>query len=131
MHRLSSHFALWRFTIASLLVVLMFLSAPVALAFVGYGLVSKKYGCLAIAGTVVVAGLVCGILNFIVSARLRCPLCTVQPLIDRRCSKHKSARKLLGSYRLKVALSILHKSCFICPYCGEPTAMQVREHRRR
>lgn len=131
MHRLPSHVTLMKFRIASLLVMLMYFSVPAALAFVGYGLMAKKHGWMAIAGTVVVAGLVCRIMNYIISSRLRCPLCTVQPLMDRRCSKHKSAPKLLGSHRLSVALSILLKNRFICPYCGESTAMRVRERRRR
>lgn len=131
MHRLPSHTTLRRFRIASLLVALMFFSAPVALGFVVYCFVSGETRWMAIAGIVIVAGLVCRILNFIISGYLRCPLCMVQPLMDRRCSKHKSAPKLFGSHRLSVALSILLKGSFRCPYCGESTAMQVRERHRR
>lgn len=131
MHRLPSHATLRRFRIASLLVVLMFLSVPAALAFVGYCFVSGETRWMAIAGIVVAAGLVCRILNFIISSCLKCPLCMVQPLMDRRCSKHKSAPKLLGSHRLSVAQTILFNDRFRCPYCGESTAMQVRERHRR
>lgn len=131
MHRLPSHAVLRRFRIASLFVVLMFFSAPAALGCVLYGFVAGEHGWFAIAGMAVAAGLVCMTLNFIMGARLRCPLCMVPPLHNRRCSKHKSAATLFGSHRLSVAQSILFKDSFRCPYCGEPTAMQVRERGRR
>lgn len=127
MHRLPSHSIVRRFRVASLLVLLMFLSAPVALACIGYGFFSGEHRCLAIAGAVVAAGVFCMVLNFIIAGRLRCPLCMVPPLLNRRCSKHKEAKTLFGSHRLEVAQSILFKGSFRCPYCGEPTAMEVRE----
>lgn len=130
MHRLSTHAALRRFRISSLLVVLMFLSLPVALGFLCYGFASKEHGWFSIAGMVVAAGLVSMTLNFMISGRVRCPLCMVPPLVNRGCSKHNSAEKLLGSHRLRVAQSILFKDCFRCPYCGEFTAMQVRARSR-
>jgi heme/copper-type cytochrome/quinol oxidase subunit 1 len=131
MHRLPSHTTLRRFRIASLLVLFMYLSVPMAFGFLCFGFVSGEDGCLAIAGIVVAAGLVCMILSFIMSSRLRCPLCMMPPLQTRRCSKHKSAATLFNSHRLSVAQSILFKDSFRCPYCGEPTAMEVRERRRR
>ena len=42
------------------------------------------------------------------------------------CTRHKKAEKLLGSYRAKVAVTILSKNMFRCSYCGERTMMQVR-----
>jgi hypothetical protein len=104
----------------------MFLSMPVATGFLIQGFVTRELVCFIIAGGVVAAGLTCLTLNFMMSGRLRCPLCMVTPLQNRRCSKHRSAPKLFGSHRLSVALSILFKQSFRCPYCGEATAMQVR-----
>lgn len=131
MHRLPSHATLRRFRAASLLVILMFLSAPAALGFIFYGFIKGEHGWLAIAGGVVAAGLIFMVLNLVMSGRLRCPLCMVPVLQNRRCSKHKSAAALFGSHRLFVAQSILFKGSFRCPYCGEPTAMMVRERGRR
>jgi hypothetical protein len=112
-------------------VVLMFLSLPVALGFLCYGFATKENGWFPISGMVVAAGLVFMTLNWMISGRVRCPLCMVPPLVNRSCSKHKTAAKFLGSHRLFVAQSVLLKDCFRCPYCGEYTAMQVRERSRR
>lgn len=131
MHSLPSHTALRRFKVASLLVVLMFLSAPLGLGFLAYGFVITDYKWFTIAGAVVATGIVCMILNLMMSGRLRCPLCMVPPLLNHRCSKHKSAAAFFGSHRLSVALSILFKGSFRCPYCGEPTAMRVRDRGKR
>lgn len=120
-----------RFKVAALLVVLMFLSSPTALGFLFYGLASGEYGWLPIAAGVFAAGLFFMVLNFVISSRLRCPLCMVPPLLNLGCSKHQTAETLFGSHRLTVALSILFKSSFCCPYCGEPTAMEVRLRGRR
>jgi hypothetical protein len=47
-----------------------------------------------------------------------------------RCAKHRKARRLLGSYPLRVAIAILFTAQFRRPYCNEPTAMDVRERIR-
>lgn len=108
----------------------MFLSIPAALGLLGYGFMSKQNAWFSIAGMAVAAGLVFMTLNFILSGRVKCPLCMVPPLLNRSCSKHITAVSFLGSHRLWVALSVLFKGSFRCPYCGESTAMQVRERRR-
>jgi len=132
MHRLPSETVLRRFRIAAVLVILMWLSVPVTLGLLVYGIVSGDYQWLVFSGIAVATGLVCAILNFMMGGRLRCPLCMVPPLQNRSCSKHRTALRLFGSHRLKVAHSILFKDHFRCPYCGEPTAMEVRErHGRR
>jgi DNA-directed RNA polymerase subunit RPC12/RpoP len=69
--------------------------------------------------------------NLLMGGRIRCPLCMVPPLQSRGCARHRTAEKTLGSYRLRVAKSILLAGSFRCPYCGEPTAMQVRQRVRR
>ena len=79
------------------------------------------------AGVSVGIVLFCLAVNFALSSRLRCPLCMVPPMQNRGCSKHRTATRMLGSYRLKVATSIMFKDSFRCPYCGEPTSMQVRQ----
>ena len=52
-----------------------------------------------------------------------CPLCWTPVLASMACSKHRDARKLMGSHRLRVALAILFKDHFRCPYCNESTAL--------
>jgi hypothetical protein len=131
MHRLSSHHLLKRFRITSLFLVLTFLSLPVAIGFLSYGLLEKDAGWMQVAGYVLAAGLVLKVLSHIVGGRLKCPLCMGTPLRNLGCSKHKSAQTLFGSHKLDVAVSILFQDKFRCPYCGETTGMQVRERRVR
>lgn len=67
-----------------------------------------------------------GTLRLCASAHTCCPLCMTPVLSNRSCSKHRRARKIFGSYRLMVALSILFRNSFRCPFCYEQTAMKVR-----
>ncbi len=127
MHRLPSYSSLLRFRIASILLLLKFASFPAALGFLCYGFVSGEHIWMLWAGVAVVAGLGCMLTTFMMSNRLRCPLCMVPPLQNRRCSKHTNAATTLGSHRLRVALCILFIGSFRCPYCGEPTVMEVRQ----
>lgn len=68
--------------------------------------------------------------QWIVASRANCPLCMTPVLGNKQCNKHRRARKLLGSYRLRVAFQILTQNKFDCPYCSEPTELKVREPRR-
>ena len=77
------------------------------------------------------ASLLAAILQWILAARVRCPLCMTQVLAHKSCSKHRTARTLLGSHRLRVSFTVLFRGYFRCPYCGEPTAMEVRRRRSR
>lgn len=59
----------------------------------------------------------------------RCPLCMTPPLIHKSCQTNRNARRLFGSHRLRVALSVLFQGRFVCPYCGEPTKCELRNKR--
>lgn len=131
MHRLPSSYTLRRFRVASLLVIVMFLMIPVVLGSVLCGVQLVENQWFIIAGIACGVGILCSIVNLILSGRVRCPLCIVPPLQNRKCSRHKSARKLLGSHSLRVAYSIMFTGMFKCPYCGEPTAMEVRQRNPR
>ena len=67
------------------------------------------------------------IAQWIAASHAGCPLCRTPVLAPMRCMKHRHARSFLGSYRLRVAFAIMFKERFRCPYCNEPTAMDVRE----
>jgi len=70
------------------------------------------------------AGLV--IPQWAIAARSGCPLCNTPVLAPKGCVKHRHAKKLLGSHRLRVAAAILFTNWFRCPYCNEATALEVR-----
>lgn len=105
----------------------MFFSLPIGLGFLGYGFYMSDYEWFKWAGVSVLIGLFVLLITFVMSSKLRCPLCMMPPLQNRRCSKHRTVKRLFGSHRLSVAHSILFKDSFRCPYCGEPTAMEVRQ----
>lgn len=67
---------------------------------------------------------------FFSSSSFRCPLCRVTCMAANRCGKHRKARPLFGSYRMRVAMGIVFSGDFRCPYCGEPVALQQRTSRR-
>lgn len=131
MHRLPSQDTLKKFRFISLIVVLMFLSPLIVLIFMGWGILLEEHQWFLFAGIALLFGLFCLFTNLAIGGRLRCPLCMVPPLLNRRCARHRTARKMFGSYRLRVAQSILLGNHFRCPYCGEPTVMEVRYTNRR
>lgn len=103
-----------RLVIAGVLIVLItsFITADRQLAIVGLGLV----------GLVVLLAL----LQWISASGARCSLCMMPVLSRKGCSTHRHAKPLLGSRRLRVALSILLKGSFRCPYCNEPTILRLK-----
>jgi len=68
--------------------------------------------------------------QWISASRAGCPLCRTPVLSPMRCMKHRRARSFLGSYRMRVALAIMFTERFRCPYCNEPTTMDVGSDRR-
>ena len=131
MHRLPSEYTLRRFRIASVLVLVMFLMIPTFFGFFLSGIILGGNRWFLYAWVALAVALFCMVTNFLLSGRLRCPLCIVPPLASRRCSKHRSATKLFWSHKLKVAHSIIFRNSFRCPYCGEPTVMEARRKRAR
>jgi hypothetical protein len=130
MHRLHSRSALRAFRIGTLLLALLSASllAAVVLAVLcltGFAPRLLPWFLLAVAATPVIGALYLGI-----GFRARCPLCMNPPLVPRRCQKHRNARRLLGSHRLRVAASIVLSGTFTCPYCGERTRLALRDRRR-
>lgn len=69
---------------------------------------------------------------FVRFSSLKCSLCMNPVWAGRKCQKHSKAKPALGlSYRLGVALSVIFKGYYRCPYCGEPfSARKTHESRR-
>lgn len=55
----------------------------------------------------------------LLSGRCRCQLCKTPVYKLLKCNKSSQISPLLGSYRLKVALTTTCTGKFRCPYCGE------------
>lgn len=130
MHRFQSSSAIQRFRLASFLVFLKYLLIPTALGVLAWSLVQNDrrltFVALGIGGVALLATLI----QWIISTKTRCPLCMVPVLGSNGCSKNRNARRLFGSYRLRVAVSSLFRGHFRCPYCNEPSALQVRSRPR-
>lgn len=126
MHRLASKSTLSRYRLVSLLIVLRWLCIPLAVGLMGWGVIigEKELFSWGLVGAGVCFLLL--ILGFMLGGKLKCPLCMMPPMQNRGCAKHTNSATFLGSHPLKVAHSVLLKNHFRCPYCGEPTAMEVR-----
>lgn len=130
MHRLPNKSILWRYRFASCALFLMILGLIPAFGVLGYGVLKRDVPWIEISGCIFVGIILLVIFNWLLTSRLRCPLCMVSPLQNRGCSKHRNVQRIMGSHRLKVAKSILVEGHFFCPYCGEQTAMEVRSRSR-
>ena len=129
MHRLPSASVLHRFRLAAILLLLNYLLAPVSLGLLAWSIVMHERTLTLVACGMLALAIVFAIIQFLTASRARCPLCLTPSLANKACSRHRNARKLLGSYRLRVAGTIVFQGKFRCPYCGEPTAMEVRQRR--
>ncbi|YCM45693.1 hypothetical protein V2O64_06640 [Verrucomicrobiaceae bacterium 227] len=63
--------------------------------------------------------LVLALFQAILSGKTACQLCKTYILREINCSKNVKSRPLLGSYRLRVAITTIFKGSYRCPYCGE------------
>jgi hypothetical protein len=130
MHQFRSRSTILRFKTASLLLCSRYLLASLASVTFIYAVLQDDRKLTHVAIGMGIAAALATIFQWILAARTRCPLCLAPVLASRDCAKHRRAFPLLGSHRLRVALSILFKNTFRCPYCWEKSAMTVRSRRR-
>lgn len=126
MHRFTSKSTIYRFRIAAFMLWFTSMTAPVTGGILVYSFVRNDLELMAAA---MAAGIVCALIRALqwgIAERTRCPLCMTPVLANKGCSKHRNARTLLGSHRLRVAMQILFLGSFRCPYCHESSAMEVR-----
>lgn len=126
MHRFPNLSSVSRFRFAALLFVIRSLLPVVGLPMMFWSMMIDDREWFWMAVWVLAAFPVVAIAQWIAAARVRCPLCMVQPLVSRGCAKNRKANRLFGSYRLRVACCALLFGNFRCQYCGEPTEMKVR-----
>lgn len=97
---------------AAMVLLASFVTGKRQLAIAGLGLVGVTF--------------LIALLQWMFASGARCSLCMMPVLSRKGCSKHRHAKRLLGSHRLRVALSILLKGSFRCPYCNEPTILRLK-----
>ena len=129
MHHPRSISTVLRFRLAATLLVGKWLMALVAAGLLLESMLTDSRQMM-IAG-VSLAGLtvVLGGVQWLVAKGATCPLCRTPALASMRCTKHRQARTLLGSHRLRVAMAIWFRNQYRCPYCNESTQMVARESR--
>lgn len=131
MHRLPSQHAVTRFKVASWLIVLLFVLLLATPGVLVHSLITADRNLASLALGLMIGTIAVGIIQWAVATRARCPLCHAKSIARNGCSKHRNARSLFGSYRLRVALSIIFQKKFRCPYCGESTAAEARTSSRK
>jgi len=131
MHKMPSVHAIRRIRLAAVLLLAKCLLTPAAAGVLIHSLVTHDQGLTFLGlGMLLLAGLVV-LLQWSVSNRANCPLCLTPVLTNKGCMKHRNAKTLLGSHRLRVAVALLSTRRFRCPYCGEPTVLEPRHTRMR
>lgn len=127
MHRLRSNSMIWRFRMASFLLCLNFVLILVIAWVLLRSFVDDDQQGTVQGLALLFATMFFVVFQWIISRRTNCPLCMTPVLAAKHCSKHRRARTLLGSYRLRVAFAIVFQNSFKCPYCNEDTLLQLRE----
>lgn len=116
--------------VAAILFILRTLVFLAALIYMGYAFRENDHEGVVKGGIgILLAGLIT-IIQWIIANRANCPLCMTPVLGLKNCTKHRHAKTLFGSHRLRTSLSILFRGSFRCPYCNEPSEMSVRTRRR-
>lgn len=127
MHRLPSTFSIFRFRLAAVLLCARWVMTPLTGAILIHAVIHYHWPYAMIGLGLSGLTVLLAILEWLVAARTSCPLCRVPVLAPQKCARHWRARPLLGSYRLRVALAVLVRNSFLCPYCHEPTAIQLQK----
>jgi hypothetical protein len=113
--------------ITAFLICLKCLMTPLSAAVFFYGFASHRENMIITGLALVFATVLLVIAQWMFAARTNCPLCLTPVMMSKGCAKHRRARRFLGSHRLYVALGVLFTGGFRCPYCGEPSVLEVRE----
>lgn len=131
MHKFQSKTAVYRMRLAALLFILKLLIIPTAIASLVYSIWIYDRKLILISIGLVNAVAIIMVLQWFIARRANCPLCMAPVLVNKHCVKHRDSKPLLGSYYLRVALSVIFKNQFRCPYCSETSALRVRIRRGR
>jgi hypothetical protein len=129
MHRFQSSSVILRIRIASLLVLAFCLLIPTTLGGLAYALLSQNRELALYSLALIPLTLLVVLLKIFASTRTHCPLCMTPVLGDKSCNKHRNARTIFGSYKLRVALCVLFLNSFRCPYCNERSVLKLRGKR--
>ena len=106
----------WLFLL-SLFMVLRTLAAIACLSFFALGAYHQDVLFLYISGGCLEVFLLLQMIHSMESSKIVCPNCRSQIMLIRRCAKHREAKKLFGSYSLRLALQVIFTNTFRCQFC--------------
>jgi len=130
MHHLRSASNVRQFRLAAFLLFSICLLAPVAAGLLVQSMLLGNFHLTMAGSGVAVVSFILVIPIWTQGYHTNCPLCWTPVLAPRSCAKHRDAKKLMGSHRLRVALAILFRNRFRCPYCNESTALEIHHTTR-
>jgi hypothetical protein len=120
MHRQFSQSTIWSLRLGSLHFIANIFAIILGMALLFMGTIASS-DIYTLTGFVSLAAGILSILLFkICSSAVTCPICVSRIWANTGCRKHKKSKKSLGlSYRLNIALKILTRQPYRCPYCAE------------
>ena len=130
MHQLRTPARLRAFRLASLLFCIKFLLLATGIGFMVHSVIFIDWHSTQMGFGLVAASLLATLTRVLMAGYIRCPLCMAAVFAPLASNKHRRARRLFGSHRLRVAVSILFRNWFTCPYCNEATAIKLRQRRQ-
>lgn len=130
MHKVRDKYRAKNLYRSSCFLISLWLLTPAIFGAAGYAYLEKtKDSIMILAGTVGLY-LLTYLCFTITSSKCRCQLCQAKTMRSLKCTRNKKAKKILGSYRLPMALSIVFRGHFRCQYCGEPFTLKVNYNKR-
>lgn len=127
MHRFNSSSSIARFRLTALVLCAKCVLVPVTAFLLVYSLGMNDHFLIKLSLLLIGACLGLQLFQVILAARTYCPLCRTPVLGRRNCVRHRKSRGLFGSHRLRVAVALLCTNSFRCPYCHEPSVLEVRK----
>lgn len=127
MHKLPNQTSVVRFRFAAILLVAKWLLFSSTLIILGYSVLTDARELAYLAMGLFAVAMTVWFTHSVISQRTKCPLCLAPSFSHQLHAKSKRATHFLGSYPLLVALSVVFRGSFRCPYCGEPTALKARQ----
>jgi len=126
MHHTYTRSSVFIFRFASLLLFANWLIAPAAVGLLGRSLLTYNHPMTMVGSGLGIFCMILVVAQWIAGSATACPLCRTAVLAPKDCSKHRRAKTFLGSHRLRVAMEIIFRNRFRCPYCNEMTTMEHR-----
>ncbi|NNM27929.1 MAG: hypothetical protein HKO57_00280 [Akkermansiaceae bacterium] len=113
--------------LSALAFILLVVNIGILVPLVAYAVLEQDRQLLMIALGQIILGIALLIAYRVAGASARCSLCACPVMLSQSCSRNRNAKRLLGSYRTRVATAIVLTGKFTCPYCGEATLCVPRQ----